>query len=498
MQIASVSTRTFIGIHAQKVQIETHISNGLPRFMMVGLPETAVKESKERVRSAIINSQFTFPTRRITVNLSPAALPKSGSGFDLAIALSILCASNQLPQEMIEKYEFIGELALNGDIREVHTVLPALLEDTSLSLIIPKGNEQEASIASPKNTFYASHLLEVGALLTETGSLPKVSSKRPTHAYSHKLNWSEIKGQAQAKRALEIAVSGGHHAILFGPPGSGKTMLASRINTLLPNLSLQAQLETEIIQTIANIDSRAKPFSAPPYRHPHHSCSAVAMVGGGNPIKPGEISLAHNGILFLDELPEFKRDVLESLREPLENKKINISRASQTCEFPANFQLIAAFNPCPCGYFGHKNIACRCSSQQINTYQKKLSGPLLDRIDIFIDVLPLPLRDISELPASEDSEKVKNRVTRTQQLQRERQSCLNAALASKAIKKYCALSKEDQKYLENASEKLMLSARAYYRIIKIARTIADMKKEDKINKTHLGEALLYRYKSPSL
>lgn len=494
MQVAIIKTLSFIGLEAQTVRIETHISNGLPKFSMVGLAETAVKESKERVRSALLNSQFEFPNRRITVNLSPAELPKSGSGFDLAIALSILAASKQLPIDCLQSYYFIGELALNGAIRGIKTILPALSISHHEKIIIPTDNANELYFIKQSNIFCSDNLLTLCALLKEKALPEVISPPKKRSVQRSKKDWSDIKGRMQAKRALEIAASGGHHTILNGPPGSGKTMLASRLHTLLPSLYDKQLLETKILQAIANKTKGEKYIDEPPFRDPHHTSSVTAIVGGGHPIKPGEISLAHNGILFLDELPEYRRDILESLREPLESQSITIARASQTIQFPANFQLIAACNPCPCGYLGHEKIACSCSYEQISRYQKKLSGPLLDRIDIFIDIHPLSIDEITQESVSDTSAKVRERVSQAQKRQRQRQGCLNSQLDTNTLKSFCTLDENVQSLLSKAANKLNLSARSYFRVIKLARTIADMIGSSAITGSHISEALMYRLK----
>ena len=397
MSLAIVNTRSTVGISAKNVLIETHISNGLPAFSMVGLPETAVKESKERVRSAIINANFEFPNRRITVNLSPAALPKAGCGFDLAIAISILIASNQLKCPLLNSIEILGVLALTGELRALPFILPSVLqaEKDNHTLIIPYGNEAEAAIAEPKNAVVAKHLLDACNFLAQKAKLPHVKCQTSNPPVRPSLNWTDIKGQKIAKRALEIAASGRHHCLLFGPPGSGKTMLAQRFITILPALSKQQIIESLLIHSLCPEKSQQNIHDTlPPFQSPHHTSSDLAIVGGGIPIKPGEISLAHHGVLFLDEFPEFKKKAIESLREPLEAGQITIARAASCSTFPCQFQLIAAMNPCPCGNINNPRVGCVCDARQIKSYQSKLSGPLMDRIDLFIDVAPIPIHEL--------------------------------------------------------------------------------------------------------
>lgn len=496
MYLAITKTRASVGINALSISVEVHISNGNPAFTIVGLAETAVKESKDRVRSAILTSRFEFPYKKITVNLAPADLKKIGGGFDLPIAIGILAASRQIPNIKLDSHEFIGELALDGMIRPVYGIIPAVLAafKENQKLIISKENAHEASITNKGHVFVADSLRAVCNYLTQDSPLELLSTTKTPDTDEPEIDWSDIRGQNHAKFALEIAASGGHSILLSGPPGSGKTMLATRFKTILPLLSEDEAFECAAIRSIRGKNTNFTNWRMPPFRSPHHTASPVALVGGGNPPQPGEISLAHNGILFLDELPEFNRFVLETLREPLESGLITISRAACQIDFPAKFQFIAAMNPCPCGYYGDSNNDCTCSPDRINRYLAKLSGPLLDRIDMHINV---PVIDKEELikPRSNltpQSELMREKIQKTQNIQNNRQGTLNSRLNVKNYEKYCTLSDKEQIFMHSAISNLKLSARAFHRLIKIARTIADMREQEKITLTDLKLALSFR------
>lgn len=492
--LAVVFSRACLGLQAPLVTVETHLSNGLPSFSIVGLPETAVKESKDRVRSAILNSNFEFPVHRITVNLAPADLPKEGARYDLPIALGILAASGQIPVRALETHEFAGELALSGELRMVRGALPFALQTakTKRALIVPWMNANEALLVEALTVYGARTLLEVCAHLTEHIPMNPAKNREASSFVESTLDFSEVKGQSHAKRAVEIAATGGHNLLMIGPPGTGKTMLASRLPSILPLLNQQEAIEVAAISSLNRNEFNFTPTRTRPFRNPHHTASAAALVGGGSVPKPGEVSLAHLGVLFLDELPEFGRQALEVLREPMEANKVTIARALQHVEFPAQFQLIAAMNPCPCGYFGDATRNCRCTPDQMQRYQGKLSGPFLDRFDILVDVPRLPRNVLQEKKVQEDSTGIRKRVMNARHVQQTRAKKLNAALSTKEIERDCMLTKADQDFLVDAAERLRCSPRAYHRILRVARTIADLALSSTLQKHHLTEALYYR------
>ncbi len=495
MPLAIVYSRGRSGITAPLVTVEVHISNGLPALNIVGLPEAAVKESKDRVRGAIINSRFEFPMQRITINLAPADLPKEGGRFDLAIALGILAASAQIPSAALAQYECIGELSLGGDLRMIAGVLPVAIacRDAARQLILPVGCAQEASLISHAQLLPARHLLEVCEHLCGKNRIEVSNQQPPPPQTAFELDFADVQGQFQIKRGLEVAAAGNHNLLMLGPPGTGKSMLAARLPTILPALTEQQAQETAVINSISGQPLHLHHWQQPPFRAPHHTASAIALVGGGSNPKPGEISLSHNGTLFLDELPEFDRKVLEVLREPLETGHITISRAAHQADFPARFQLIAAMNPCPCGYLGDPSGRCHCTSEQINRYRNKISGPLLDRIDIHLEVPRIAIKPPGQPDSNtESSAQIRERVIIARQRALNRNGKPNAQLNNADLQSCCQLDPASYQLLAQAQDKLGLSPRAYQRILKVARTIADLADKDRIELSHLSEAIGYR------
>ncbi|MFH1753754.1 MAG: YifB family Mg chelatase-like AAA ATPase [Candidatus Omnitrophota bacterium] len=501
--LAKVLSCCTSGIDAYLVDVEVDISGGLPSFSIVGLPDTAIRESRDRIKAAIKNSGFGFPAKRITVNLAPANIKKEGAGFDLPIAIGVLVSNGILTQEELKDYVICGELSLDGRIKHIKGVLPITLKLKQLnkeSIILPKDNSQESSVTKDVMVYAASSLGEVVGFLKGQLELKPLKSKLKSlyRKNSHyNVDFGDVKGQFHVKRGLEVAAAGGHNALLIGPPGSGKSMLSKRLPTILSDMTIDEALETSKVQSVAGLLSPKRGLTATrPFRSPHHTISGAAMIGGGSHPRPGEISLVHNGVLFLDELPEFNRNVLEVLRQPLEEGEITVSRVEATVTYPSRFMLIAAMNPCPCGYFTDPKNECFCTPHQIQRYLSKISGPLLDRIDIHLQVPRLTYNQLSRKRDSEPSSAIKARVDNARRLQEVRyckeKIKFNAYLESKALDRFCALDKEGEELLKAAILEIGISARAYDKILKISRTIADLDGKENIEAAHISEAIGYR------
>uniref|UniRef100_A0A7V4N494 ATP-binding protein n=2 Tax=Thermodesulfobacterium geofontis TaxID=1295609 RepID=A0A7V4N494_9BACT len=493
---------TILGIEAFPVEVEVDFGLGLPGITIVGLPDSSIKESRERIRSALKNSGFQFPMKKITINLAPADLKKEGSGFDLAIAVALLSGMEIVSKELLNKKAFLGELALDGRIKSTKGILPAVIKAKELGLdevIIPYENLKEASLVKDFKIIGVKHLREVTDYLRGIFNPEQENIEVLEDIQSEfDIDFADVLGQELAKRAFEISAAGGHNLLMIGPPGTGKTMLAQRIPTILPPMSYEEALETTKIYSVAGLLSSEKPFIINrPFRNPHFGISEAGMIGGGTHPKPGEISLAHNGVLFLDEFPEFRKDVIEALRQPLEDGKVTITRASFTITYPAKFMLICAMNPCRCGYYGHPTKACQCTFQEIKKYRSKLSGPIIDRIDIHLEVPPVEFKDLMKEPAkgSLDSKTIQERIIRVRKIQEKRYgspSKVNARLKPKEIKKYCILELKAQDFLEKVADKFNFSARSLHKILKVSRTIADLEESEIILKQHIAEAVQYR------